>query len=52
MSTGKELRLIPEKACIKAMEGDFSREELESYVQGHFTAILRKLHQDHPEFAD
>ncbi len=52
MSTGKDMRLIPENACIKAVEGDFSREGLEYYVQGHFTALLRKLHQAHPKFAD
>ena len=52
MSTGREIREIPEEACIKAQQEDFSREALEPYVRSLFTAVLRRLHNGHPEFAE
>ena len=52
MSSGKEIREIPEQACIKAQQEDFSGEAMEPYVRSLFTSVLRRLHNQHPEFAD
>ena len=52
MSTGKEIREIPEEACIKAQQEDFSKEAMEPYVRSLFTAVLRRLHNGQPEFAE